>query len=73
VDPVVEIFLRRLQIFVDLFAEGNSVELIQDSLVEAFTDAVRLGRLGFRPCVVDVVDRQVQLVIVLLRPPRLSR
>jgi hypothetical protein len=41
--------------------------------VEALADAVRLRRFRLGPGVIDVVDRQVQLIIVLLRPAAVFR
>ena len=45
VDPGVEICLQIRQITIELLAERHLVELLQDGLVEAFTDAVGLRRL----------------------------
>jgi 4-hydroxy-3-methylbut-2-enyl diphosphate reductase IspH len=42
-DPVVKVTLRLFDAAVNLTAEGDLVELLQDRLVEAFADAVCLG------------------------------
>src|SRR6516164_3920631 len=47
-----------------LFAERNTIELVEHGLVEAFTDAIRLRALGLGARVVDVLDREIQLVLV---------
>jgi hypothetical protein len=41
-EPRVKIGLERLQRCVDLLAEGNLVELIEDGLMETFADPVSL-------------------------------
>jgi hypothetical protein len=45
-------------------AARHLVELLQDGLVEALTDAVGLRVIGFGPGMLDVVDRQVERVIM---------
>ena len=62
--PPIQIGLQLLDAFVELLAEGNAVKLVQDGLVEALTDAVGLRALGLRPTVIDILDRQVELVLV---------
>src|SRR6516225_2425737 len=47
-----------------LFAERNTIEFVERGLVEAFTDAVRLRALGLGARVIDVLDREIQLVLV---------
>ena len=60
---------------VDLLPERDLVELVEERLVEALADAVSLRALRLRLCVVDVTQRQVELVLVpfditaVLRPP----
>jgi hypothetical protein len=55
------------------FAEHQLVELLQHGLVKAFTDAVRLQALDFGLRMVDVVDRQIKLVVVTLCTPTVLR
>ena len=66
-EPSVEIGLQLLNPAIELLAERHAVELVEQRLVEAFADAVglRASRLGAR--VIDVFDRQVQLLLVGLR------
>ena len=51
---------------IDLLAERHPVELVQHRLVEALDDAVGLRALGLRARVIDVLHRQVELVLVPL-------
>jgi hypothetical protein len=39
-------------------------ELVEGGLVEAFTDAVRLRALGLGARVIDILDREIQLVFM---------
>ena len=64
--PGVEIGLQLVDRVIDLFAERDSVKLVQDSAVEALTDSVRLWALGLGAAVIDVLDREIELVIVAL-------
>ena len=45
-----------------LFAERDTVELVEHGLVEAFTDAVGLRALGLGARVIDVLDRKVEIL-----------
>ena len=67
--PCIEIRLQFIDRSVDLLAEGNAVKLVEHRLVQALNDPVRLRALGLGPRVVDVFDREVQLVRVLLGIP----
>jgi hypothetical protein len=49
---------------VDLFAERHPVEFIQDGAMEALTNSIRLRALGLGAAVIDVLDREVELVVV---------
>jgi len=66
-DPAIEIALQFYNRSVDLFAEHDTVELVQHCLVESFNDAICLRTLGLGTGVVDVLDRQVEFVFVMLR------
>jgi len=46
------------------FAERDTIELVERGLVEAFTNAVRLRALGLGARVIDVLDREIELVFV---------
>jgi hypothetical protein len=56
--------LEFLQRSIDLLAERDAVKLVQDCLVEPFTDPVSLGvpHLGAR--VIDVLHGEVQFVLM---------
>ncbi len=58
--PPIQVGLQLLDAAVELLAEGHAVELVQDGLVEALTDAVGLRALRLCPTVVDILDRQVE-------------
>lgn len=57
--PFVQIFLEFIQVAIELFAERDLIELLQDGLVEAFANPIGLRRHGLGFGLVDVVDRQV--------------
>ena len=61
-EPEVEIGLQLLDRQIDLLAERNSVELVQDSTMESLANAVGLRALGLGAAVIDVFDREVELV-----------
>ena len=63
--PFVQIFLEFIQVAIELFAERDLIELLQNGLVETFTNPVGLRMPGLGFGVVDVVDRQIQLIIML--------
>src|SRR6516165_6798803 len=63
-DPHVHISLQFVDWTIYLFAERNTIELVERGLVEAFTDAVRLRALGLGARVIDVLDRKIQLILV---------
>ena len=49
------------------------VELVQHGLVEALCDSVRLRALGLGAAVIDVLDREIELVFVPLRVAAILR
>ena len=65
-DPRIKVGLQLVDGAVDLFAECHPVELIQDSAMEALADSIRLRALGLGAAVIDVLDRQIELVFVAL-------
>ena len=65
-EPFVQVGLQLGDRPVELLAKGNAVELVQHGLVEALADTIRLRALGLGPTVVDILDRQVELVLVPL-------
>src|SRR5690348_1374122 len=71
-EPEVEIGLQLVDHQIDLLAERNPVELVQDSAMEALANAVGLWALGLGAAVVDVLDREIELVLVALAAAELS-
>jgi hypothetical protein len=61
-EPGVQVILQLLDGTVDLFAECHTVELVEDGAMEALTNSVRLWALGLGAAVVDVLDREIELV-----------
>jgi hypothetical protein len=64
--PFVNISLQLIQILIDFLAKSNLVELFADGFVKPFADAVRLWMLDLRLCMIDIFDRQVKLIFVML-------
>ena len=62
--PEVEVGLEVLDRLVELLAEGDAIKLVEHGLVEALDDAVGLRALGLGSGVVDVLDREIELVFV---------
>ena len=62
--PSIEIGLQLVERVIDLFAERDPVELIEHSAMEALADAVGLRAFGLGAAVIDVFDREVELVVV---------
>ena len=60
IDPLVQIGLQFLNGAVDLLAEGDAIELIEQRFVEALADTVCLRTFGLGPGVVNILDRQVK-------------
>jgi hypothetical protein len=65
--PIIQIGLQLGQAVVKLFAECHPIELVEHRLMEALADSVRLWALGLRPGMIDVFDRQIELVFMPLR------
>ena len=64
--PSVNVRLEFIQSLIHLFAKSNLVELIENGFMKAFADAVRLRRFHFCLRVVNVFNRQVELIFVML-------
>ena len=64
IQPVIQVRLDLLDRSVDLPAKRDLIKLLQYRFVEPLADSVRLrvAHLGFR--VLDVVEREIELVIV---------
>src|SRR5207247_11219709 len=71
-EPYIRIGLQLVDRQIDLLAERNPVELVQDSAMEALANAVGLRALGLGAAVVDVLDREIELVLVALAAAELS-
>src|ERR1700757_681013 len=54
---------------IHLFAERNTVKLIQHGLVETLADPIGLGALGLGAGMINVLDREVELILVPLWVP----
>ena len=70
--PGVEISLQLVDCVIDLFAERDPVKLVQDSAMEALANAIGLRALGLGAAVVDVLDREIELVFVALGAAKLG-
>ena len=65
-EPDIKIFLQLRDRAVEFLAECNAVELIEQRLVEALANAVRLRAPRLSARVIDVLDREVELIFVVL-------
>ena len=63
-DPSIEIGLQLVDRSVDPLAERHPVELVEDGAMEALADAIGLRALGLGAGVVDILDREIELVFV---------
>jgi len=66
-DPVVEVGLQFGGRSEDLFPERDPVEFVEHRLVEALDNSIRLRALGLGARMVNILDRQIELVFVVLR------
>jgi hypothetical protein len=64
-DPVVQIDLQLCDRAIDLFPERDAVELVEDRLVKALDNSIRLWALGFGARMVDILERQIEFVFVV--------
>ena len=71
-DPRIEIGLQLVDRAVDLLVERYPVELVEHGAVEALADAVGLRAFGLGATVIDILDRQVELVFVALAAAELG-
>src|SRR5215468_5386510 len=62
--PGIEIGLKLVERAIDLLPERDPVELVEHSAMKALADSVRLRALGLGAAVIDVLDREVELVVV---------
>ena len=66
---LIKINLQGFYVRVDLLTESNSIELIQDRLVDPLTYAVCLGTFGLGLRMLDLIELQIDLVRVPVRGP----
>ena len=64
--PLIEVSLQCIRRVVELLAERHPVELVQQRLVEPLADAVGLRALHLGPGVVDILDREAELIFVAI-------
>src|SRR5215813_11214974 len=62
--PGIEIGLQLVDRVIDLLAECDPVKLIQHSAMEALADSIRLWALGLGAAVVDVLNREIELLFM---------
>src|SRR6516162_7380746 len=70
--PGIEVSLQLVDAAVDLLAERDAIELIQYGAMEALTDSIGLRALRLGAAVIDVLDREVELVFMALGPAKLG-
>src|SRR5205823_8653850 len=63
-DPGIEVGLQLVDRAIDLLAERQPVELVEHGSMETLADAVGLRALCLGAAVIDVLDRQVELIFV---------
>ena len=63
-DPSIKVGLQLVDGVIDLFTERHPIELIQDGAMEALADSIGLRALGLGAAVIDVLDREVELIVV---------
>ena len=66
-NPGIQISLQLVDRTIHLLAEGDAVELVEHSFVEALADTVGLRALGLGARMINVLDREVEFVLVSLR------
>ena len=61
--PLIHIGLQLFDRFVQLLPKRHSIELVEDGLVKPFTDPVGLGALCLGARMINILQRQIQLVL----------
>ena len=64
-NPFVQLFLQRFHLGIHIFSKGHLVKLLQNSFMESLADAIRLRMPGFCLSMFNIIERKIQLVIVL--------
>ena len=65
-EPPIEIGLQLCDRGIELFPEGDTIELVQYCLVEPLHDAIGLRAFGFCAGMIDVFDGEIELVFMAL-------
>src|SRR6202007_620950 len=65
-DPNIEIGLQLVDGTVHLFTKRDTVKFVEHGLVESLTDSIRLRALGLGTGVIDILDREVELILMPL-------
>ena len=65
--PLVQVRLQLVDRLIEFLPKGYPVELIEHRLVKPLTDPVGLRTLCLGARMIDVLQRQIQLILVMLR------
>src|SRR6516162_4532242 len=71
-DPRIKVGLQLVDGAIDLLAERHPVALIQDGAMKALTGSIGLRALVLNSTVIDVLDREVELIFVALGAAKLG-
>jgi hypothetical protein len=63
--PVIDIMLQFIKRRVNIFPEGDLIKLIQDSSLKPLAVPISLRRSGLRLCVIDILYKKIELVLVM--------
>ena len=64
--PGIKVALQLLDRLVDPLAEGDAIEFIEHSLMKALTNSIGLWASCLGTGVINVLDRQVEFVLMML-------
>jgi hypothetical protein len=65
-DPNIEIGLQLVDGTVHLFTKRDTAKFVEHGLLESLTDSIRLRALGLGTGVIDILDREVELIVMPL-------
>ena len=71
-DPDIKVGLQLVDGAIDLLAERHPVELIQHGAMKALADSIGLRAFGLGAAVIDVLDREVELLFAALGAAKLG-
>ena len=63
--PLVEVCLQFIEGGIDFLAEGDVIKFFFNSSMEAFADAIGLWMVRFGSTVINIFNRQVELILML--------